>query len=213
MIKRLIGISIIAVVLFGAFGLTGCEQASTREEVISYIEKLYEAKELKFISEPNAEHSDSIETSIQKYDSDGKLVYMYNKSVHRDTDEITSENLYQNGKKFDINVKKYQEVNYTRQIAFGSKVPLIGFLELESTTFEKKSNNEYFIVVDPQSLIGDMFGDMVFEYTIKVTGNFISEISFGSNTNGIAYITTISRDIGQQITIDESEFTRWSLYD
>lgn len=188
--------------MLGVFGLTACEQGGTRGEVISLVNKLFEAKELKFIVESNAEHDDDNHISVQKYSDDGKLVYMYNKATNRETDEVTGENLYLNGKDFDLINKKYQEVNFTQQYAFGSKIPDVGLLRLESTTFEKINSDEYKVTIYPQNLLSDMFGDTVFEYTIKVENNFILEIRFAGN------ITSISREIGAQVTIDESQFVK-----
>jgi hypothetical protein len=77
---------------------------------------------------------------------------------------------------------------------------------METTTFEKIGKNEYFVTIYPQSFIdemyGDMFDDMLLEYTIKIENNFVSEIRFAIQ------IASFSRDIGQQIVIDESEFTK-----
>ena len=200
--RKLLFFAVAAVMMLGVFGLTACAQGGTREKVISLVNKLYGAKELKFVVESNAEHDDDNHISVQKYSNDGKLIYMYNQSTNRVTDEVTKENLYINGKEFDLINMKYQEVNFTQQYAFGSKVPDIGLLRLESTTFEKINSDEYKVTIYPQNLLEDMFGDTVFEYMIKVKNNFILEIRFAGN------IISISREIGEQVTIDESQFVK-----
>ena len=199
---KIIGVALATAMLIGVFGFAGCEQSNPREDVIYYVNELNEAKELKFIVEPNVEHIDNVHTAVQKYDSSWQLVYMYNKMVHRETGEVNTERLYKNGKDFDLLNKTYYEVVLTQNSSLAAMIPDIGLLGLESTTFEKISNDEYLVTIYPQSLLGDMFGDTVFEYTIKIKDNFVSEIRFAGNT------ASISRNIGEQIIIDESEFEK-----
>ncbi len=202
MTKKIVVLAVAAIMTLGIFGITACEQRGIRVEVISLVTKLNDAKELKFVVEPNIEHSNQIHIAVQKYNNDGQLIYMHNKMVHYETGEVTTDRLYQNGKDFDRLNKTYYDIVLTQNSSLGV-IPDIGLLGLESTTFEKKNSNEYLITIYPQNLInGNMFGDMVFEYTIKKESNFISEILFAGKK------ATISRDIGQQIIIDEFEFTR-----
>lgn len=174
-----------------------------RYEVEYYINKFLEQREKRF----SIERPDSVISVTRISDENDRAIFLHIKTV--DTLGVREE-VFQNGRVFDLSNMRYRidddSPHHWYSVAFLSMLylPSSIFFDTGTAIAERISTTRYRVTVTANPSHLPPWMDNVFVYTLTVRDGFLYRSYFGNS------VLTIFQDIGDIITIDESEFTSWN---